>query len=110
MESVPYSQQELATTQGVADVHQRVIDAARNICVSDDIRSRNLISSKIATDCAVEITATALSVTTHEILASYHNSLENPAYTGRHKFAKTDWTIEKFKMAKMDEPMVDALP
>jgi len=110
MEPVPYSQKELTTTLGVADVHQRVIDAARKICVGDDLRSRNIISSRSAANCAVEIAEKALNTTKHEILASYHNSLANPAYTGRSRFAKTDWTIEKFKMAQMEEPMVDALP
>lgn len=111
MESVPYTQQELTTTQGVAHVHKRIIKAARNICVGDDIRSRHLLSSKIVDQCAAEIAARALTQPKYEILASFHGSLENPGNARLRQLAKSEWTVEKFKMAQtMEEPMVDALP
>jgi len=100
MKSVNFNQQEISTTEGVISIHKRVISAAKDICVGNDIRSRLGISQKLVDECVIEITESALSPEKYSVLSSYHTSLSNPASVRKNRLTSSNWTIEKYKMAE----------
>ena len=101
METVPFSQAELQTTEGVIAVHNRVSDAAEKIC-NGNRSIRILVSDRsLVNSCVSDLLDQALSPSKYAVLASFDDSLSS-SNRSFGQVAQNNWSLEGFKMAQME--------